>query len=72
MEGKGCFRYGNCTCKAMETQEHYRRSPVGGSERTVLGFRGEIQKADQKPSVVGYAQEFEFSCCKWLGSTGGF
>lgn len=37
-----------------------------------LGLQMKDMGARLKTVFAVYAQGFEFSCCKWLGSTGGF
>lgn len=37
-----------------------------------VGLQMKDTGASSKKVFAGYTQGVEFSCCKWLGSTGGF
>lgn len=60
-----CVSHGN-------RREHCMRPNCEKSKVDSLGLQMKATGARSKLVFAGSAQEFEFSCCKWLRSTGGF
>lgn len=57
--------HGNTRVDYMKPNHAMFREDHFGLQIKDIGARSKI-------AFAVYAQGFEFSCCKWLGSTGGF